>query len=480
MNPQDNPQFTAYALGELDFGQAREIHDELQTNSAAAHELEHIEAVTDALRHGAPIPLARLTPEQRHAVLHPTHLPRRMQPMMPRKPAPRPQPVFWTGMGHLLKAAAVITLTGGAFLAGWRMQPQQSGLAEVKAPKPPLPQPVPVEPMVERQPVVVVEAPAPAPEKVAAPAPKPLTPAPVVVAAAPPAPEKPKAAAAIEKPQSSQPVEVAESLKPVPAAVGLGFSMPRGAAAAFANTTRQPTAQYSLQPSLVRPPAPRRDPQVMASPVKPGTKVEEKPAKASDLLLYSWQSEIASCPWNPAHRLLRIVIQLPANQAPVISSTDARFPMEITFDAGAVKQFRLLCERHLPAADLSRAGTHVVWYEFQPNGAVESRESGRQIATVTVPKARFAVQPVGPFGGTDSSRLRVLDRGYTLQNAREDFIFETAVVGFGLLMRGAEQTGSLNHDMVLDLATRAKGGDGPNDRSRFIKLVQDAQKVVGL
>jgi hypothetical protein len=152
MNPQDNPLFTAYALGELDFGQAREIHDALQANSSAAHELEQIEAVTDALRHGAPIPMARLTPDQRHAVLHPTNLPRRIQPMMPRKPVPRPQPMFWNTMGALLKAAAVITLTGAAYMAGWRMQPKGSGMAEVKAPA--APKPEINTPKVETQPIV--------------------------------------------------------------------------------------------------------------------------------------------------------------------------------------------------------------------------------------------------------------------------------------------------------------------------------------
>ncbi|MBL9130444.1 MAG: hypothetical protein JNG86_04545, partial [Verrucomicrobiaceae bacterium] len=229
MNPQDNPQFTAYALGELDFGQAREIHDELQANSAAAHELEQIEAVTDALRHGAPIPMARLTPEQRHAVLHPTNLPRRIQPMMPRKPAPKPQPVFWTSVGRVLKAAAVITLTGGAFLAGWRMQPQSGGLTEVKAPTPP---PV-AEPNIDKKAAVVVEAPKPAPAKEEAVKPAPRVEAPAPVVAVVPAPEKPKA------PVVEKAVVVVEAAKPAPQApaANLGFSMPRGAAGAFASTT---------------------------------------------------------------------------------------------------------------------------------------------------------------------------------------------------------------------------------------------------
>jgi Ca-activated chloride channel family protein len=59
-------------------------------------------------------------------------------------------------------------------------------------------------------------------------------------------------------------------------------------------------------------------------------------------------------------------------------------------------------------------------------------------------------------------------------------VFESAVVGFGLLLRGAEQTGELNHDLVLSLAKQAKGADTAGERARFIRLVQDAQKAAGL
>jgi hypothetical protein len=54
------------------------------------------------------------------------------------------------------------------------------------------------------------------------------------------------------------------------------------------------------------------------------------------------------------------------------------------------------------------------------------------------------------------------------------------VVGFGLLMRGADQTGGLNHDLVLNLAKRAKGDDATGERARFVHLVQEAQRVAGL
>ena len=77
MNPNDNPNLTAYVLGELEGADARSV----RSDEGTAHELEQIETVTDALRHTAPIPTARLTLEQRQAVLHPAHLPRLVQPL---------------------------------------------------------------------------------------------------------------------------------------------------------------------------------------------------------------------------------------------------------------------------------------------------------------------------------------------------------------------------------------------------------------
>ena len=216
---------------------------------------------------------------------------------------------------------------------------------------------------------------------------------------------------------------------------------------------------------------------MLAAPQTNRDKSEAKAERATSLYIHSWKAEVAACPWNTANRLLRIVIQLPADQSAVLVS-DTSFPLQVNFDQANVKQYRMLCERHLAAAELRSAGTHVLWYEFQPNGSTElPRDSGRQIATVMLPNTHFTSQTVGPF---DSSKLQIIDRGYSLQNAREDFVFESSVVGFGLLLRGAEHLGGLNHDLVLNLARQSQGADASGERARFIRLVQDAQHAAGL
>ena len=463
MTPQDNPHFTAYALGELSAEEARSLHEVLATTPAAAHELEQIEAVTDALRHGAPIPLSRLTHEQRHAVLHPANLPRRIQPMLPRKPQQRQPQVFWPVMGTLIKLAAVITLTSAAFLAGWSYAPELRSAVQVAA-KPP---------RTDSQ---------AAPEK--------ATPAPTVSTTTAPAPKTPaveKSVAEVKPSPAPAPVvptvvvtKVA-TLKEVPPAIvaaapSQGFTIPAGRGT-FVSTTKQAVDQFSLQPAQVKPLLPNTKGQVLAAPQTNRDKSEAKAERATSLYIHSWKAEVAACPWNTANRLLRIVIQLPADQSAVLVS-DTSFPLQVNFDQANVKQYRMLCERHLAAAELRSAGTHVLWYEFQPNGSTElPRDSGRQIATVMLPNTHFTSQTVGPF---DSSKLQIIDRGYSLQNAREDFVFESSVVGFGLLLRGAEHLGGLNHDLVLNLARQSQGADASGERARFIRLVQDAQHAAGL
>jgi len=74
-----------------------------------------------------------------------------------------------------------------------------------------------------------------------------------------------------------------------------------------------------------------------------------------------------------------------------------------------------------------------------------------------------------------------MDRGQKWENAREDFLFETAIVGFGLLMRGEDNLGSLNHELVLKLAEKAQGNSKTDDkRAEFIRLVEEARRMTGI
>lgn len=487
-NPHENPDLTAYALGELHARQARDIHALLADCPVAAHELEQIEAVTDALRQGAPIPQERLRPEQRHAVLYPSNLPKRSAPLMPR-PLPRRSPMFRTVVTGVLKTAAVVAVTGAAYLVGRHVSLEDSAATmaveenasqggaennlaasapsvpaspEVRAAGPNLPDVAktavplvadtqPASP-VEKEPVVVLQ-PATAPEAMA------------------------PAATAIPAVVSAKPVEKTTAPAPAVVAVRPPSVTTPGRHQNFVNASRQAADHLSIHPGQIRPLPPKAGKgALLAAPLplqnpSSGSKDAGKP-RAADLYLHSWKAEVVTCPWDESRRLLRVTLQLPADQPAV--SAGGSYKLQVNFDPNNVREYRQLCERHQPAAELRTAGTHVIWYEYLPNG---SPDASKTVATLTLDKARFTTQAVGPF---DESKLNVQDRGATWQNAREDFVFDTAVVGFGLLMRGIPQAPKLDHALVLSLAERSPLSATDAERTRFIRLVKEAALAAGL
>jgi hypothetical protein len=471
----DTSELTAYSLGELHPHQAHEIHRLLSECPAATSELEQIEAVTDALRQRAPIPQDRLLPEQRHTVLRPTNIPRRVLPMMPRQIVQKRSSV-WPVVGGLLKAAAMIALTGAAYWVGRHadVRGREPAVAADSPVKPALPAPEKMTakvsaPKAEPQavktspvrpaPAVVVTTPAPAPKTAESPAVK--TPV-ALVAAAPVKAELPeKRVVSAPAPAPVIPKAVTRPVNDV----------------AFISTSRQESDQFSLRPADIRPLPVKAGKADFASPVlvkpAPEMKPSAKVAKA-DVYIHSWKAEIASCPWNKSTRLMRITVQLPADQ-PAASTSNA-YPLQVSFDRRYVREFRRLSERHIPAVELRSAGSQTVWYEFQPVSD-EVMPAGKPVALVTLDKGRFTTQTVGPF---DGSKLNVQDRGITWQAAREDFVFESAVVGLGMLLRGDHQSPGLDHRLVLTLAEKSKGSDASGERGRFIRQVSEVRRAAGL
>jgi hypothetical protein len=84
---------------------------------------------------------------------------------------------------------------------------------------------------------------------------------------------------------------------------------------------------------------------------------------------------------------------------------------------------------------------------------------------------------MSPF---DGSSLQIIDRAASWSAAREDFLFESALVGFGMLLKGAPDLGQLNHDLVHRLAERSLGDDRSGERARFLKVLRQAQQSAGL
>ena len=470
MNPQnpDNADLTAYALGELPPDHERDMRDWIASDVDAQTELARIEQITDALHRGAPMATAKLTPQQRQNVLTPPKGPRIMTPMMPRRPVVmRRQSRMVPFLAGITKIAAVLAVAAGAFLLGKHVGgPVSSNVAKAEPEATKQPQPVaPVMPLkstpVEKIiPAPVAQAPAPAP---------------AMIAKIEAAPEIKPVVAPTPQPEEKPAAKIAEATKPAPAPVV-------GDQKGYIAVSREPIAHVTIRPHETRPVPVKIKGQALASPISPAAAMQpaaNDKGRAPDLYIQSWKAEVASCPWNAGHKLMRVLVQLPADQ-PASASPANTYPLQVSFDNLTVRSYRLLSESHVPPHPGTNSAAHVMWYEVIPNGAVTdaSRETGRPVATITVPSARFNSQTVGPF---DSSKLQVLDRGVKWENAREDFLFETSIVGFGLLLRGEENLGTLNHELVLKIAEKAQGDKAADgERAKFIKLVQEAKRVTGI
>jgi Ca-activated chloride channel family protein len=120
-----------------------------------------------------------------------------------------------------------------------------------------------------------------------------------------------------------------------------------------------------------------------------------------------------------------------------------------------------------PGVDLNLPGVDPLKYQAPP--AVSSVSA--ELATV---KLRYK-QPDG-----DASRLlsAVVDDGEAKQ-ASADLRFASAVVEFGMLLRGSEFLGDASYEQALELAQGALGQDASDVRAEFVELLQSARRLTG-
>ena len=490
----DHPDLTAYALGELAPADAAHVRRWLAQSAEARAELERIQEMIGVLQDGPALPKRSLDPRRRETVLGMGQIPEIVRPknVVPflgyRRPAGAGQPAprqSW----RLVKMAVAACVTVGAFVLGQRSgqhampRAQNDGRVEVA----------------ETTPKAAVNSnPAAAAVAIAGPAtplrgvpdsseiftpvdktpPLSLPPAParvpVITLAQPEA--NSASAAPVQKPAppaatAAKPV-VASNPAPAPSAPSVPVMK------GFASNSSSTEAHLPIHPPLFRPlPVPHEFAGVvLASPMSPDMKPDPAPRKQEPqpaLVIHSWKAEIASCPWDPARRLMRFVAQIPVAQSG-IEDSDRDYKLVAKFDPFQVQGFRLVTEKHLRAAGGSTQATRFAWYEIIPTRNFNaSADKPVTIGSITIE------QPRGSSGG-DAVPLKLVDRGQAWSEAREDFVFETAMIGWNLLLSGTENVGSLNSKLVLDIAEKTRGEDEKGERAKFINVIRQAQRAVGL
>jgi hypothetical protein len=87
------------------------------------------------------------------------------------------------------------------------------------------------------------------------------------------------------------------------------------------------------------------------------------------------------------------------------------------------------------------------------------------------------------FRGTaeqaSQSQAALARLGETGESASRDFNWAAAVAAYGLILRDSQHRGQAGLDMVLELATAAKGDDPTGRRQEFIDLVKRTKEIIG-
>lgn len=453
---------TAFALGELDAAEAARVKQYLASSPAARAEYVRIEHALAALKRGSSLPSLALTKRQRETILAVGQGPPRAKVIaMPTRPVPSKPSPAWS----LVKFAAAACVTFAAFHLGQRMSPApRQVVVEPSAPDKAVPieqvAPAVAEPV--RKPAKEGLANISAPEIKIPQRTEPkihLTPAP-----------KPALIAATAEPPKK------ETSQPVVTAAPKTATLAPGSVRGFTTVATRPEATLLFQPKLVKAvPHVFADKVLFAAPLPLGTKSAptepRRKVTVPPLVIHSSHAEIASCPWDSSRRLMRLIVQIPVDQA-AVEAADADYKLTVKFDPFQVQGYRLVAEKHVAPSNGGVLATRFAWYEIVPTKNFSpTRDRPVSVGTFEVAHLKTA---------RDSSPSRLLDRGTSWNDEREDYVFETAMIGFSLLLKGTDNVGQLDHKLVLEIAEQAKGEDPKGERAKFIGAVRQARRAAGL
>jgi hypothetical protein len=216
---------------------------------------------------------------------------------------------------------------------------------------------------------------------------------------------------------------------------------------------------------------------------------------------FSINVDIAGCPWEHSHRLVRIGLKgreiVGLNNSVVEEIKDARAKnvrMQVTFNSARIGSYHLIGYKdvdngEIEIKEIGPGQSVTVLYEIVPVGAntspaaVDPLKDGTY-STNTTPGSNFnemltvKLRYKKPDG--DKSELierAVIDDGRRFADASPDFKFAAAVAEFGMLLRDSEFKGNGTLGAVLEWAQEGKGIDPNGYRAGFLELVRKAEAL---
>jgi Domain of unknown function (DUF3520)/von Willebrand factor len=266
--------------------------------------------------------------------------------------------------------------------------------------------------------------------------------------------------------------------------------------------SRNPTDSYTIVQRLIN---------NGAWPLKDTVRIEEMinyftydypQPKAKEL--FSINVDVASCPWESSHRLVRIGLKgreiAATDKTSVVemSAIAKNARIQVAFNSARVASHHLIGSKDVNnnEIDLEEIGagqSMTVLYEIVPVGANANRAGD----VPPVDPLKDETYPTNTTHGSNSAemltvRLRykrpdgdkseliecaVIDGGKQFANASPDFKFAAAVAEFGMLLRDSQLKENGTFRAVLAWAQEGKGIDRNGYRAGFLELVRKAEAL---
>lgn len=193
--------------------------------------------------------------------------------------------------------------------------------------------------------------------------------------------------------------------------------------------------------------------------------------------------ELAACPWNSRHQLLRVGIQAKnpsaTNAFEGVGADGAK--LQLRFNPGRVGSYRLLGYDNRTArgyggtaketSDIAAGYRMTAFYELVPR--VTEKEMRPELLTV-----KFM------YRKPDSETEKCLEMQFAAsaitrkEGPSEDFRFASAVAEFALLLRDPGSAGDAPFASLVARAKSAKGEDRDGLRAEFIRLAETAASIL--
>ena len=202
---------------------------------------------------------------------------------------------------------------------------------------------------------------------------------------------------------------------------------------------------------------------------------------------FSLNLDVVTCPWEPAHRLVRIGLK---GNRDVAIRADSR--IEVEFNPRRVASYRLIGydrqETETQNSNEQNVGSHSVTagytlttlYEIVPlkhlrtvPGTQMPNAGGEPSEPLLTAKLQANIRGNGTAVGF--IQRTVSDTDFDFAQAPTDLKFAAAVAEFGMILRDSEYKGKGSLQQVIEWAQQGLGTDVNGYRADFIELVRKAQ-----